>query len=190
MARQAVTLLMLIFTAPTICASTSSTDVRGTARYSLPELSPAFCVQFFRNLELHTMLSKTDRQDSERLGIASVAFAWIPLLPSIPLGVSAIVLGARCDTLVRRNMVSGGVTDLNWRDVNFRCGEILERESVRNATFEGRRRDAINYGIAGIVLSTLSAIAFALLYYFFEIRCCWGCCGTEDSAECEQHSYC
>lgn len=146
-----------------------------------PVTDAAFCVQYRQNLTLHTQLSGQDRHDAGNLGIAAVALSWIPLIPGTALGIAAVVLGARCDTPVRQQMILAGVNDSNWRWLNERCANVLSRNMLRETdgiTFVGARVDAVKLGIAAIGLSALSAIAFALFFTFFEFSCC--CCEIEE----------
>jgi len=165
-----------------------------------PVTDAAFCVQYRSNLTLHSQLSSRDRHDAGNLGIAAVALSWIPLVPGTALGIAAVVLGARCDTSVRQQMITAGANDSNWRWLNERCANVLSREMLKETdgiTFDGARTDAVRLGIAAIGLSALSAIVFAIFFTFYEVSlvnlfscCCCGLCGADvEDHVCPDESY-
>lgn len=157
-----------------------------TAVNAQPTLDTSYCTRFRRDLELHTQLSAVDRRDSYNLGISALTLSFIPTVPSLPLGISAIVLGARCNTRVRERMVYEGVSLENWQSINIQCASILGVDALNNVHFQGSRPEAINLGIASIVLTLLSTAA-VVFFYFYEVTCCCPCCCDtvyDDDCEC------
>lgn len=164
-----------------VLQAVQSLPMRVTSQ-TTPNFTAESCRTFRNDLERHTDLSRIDRRDCVKLGISSLALFWIPVLPSLPLGISAIVLGMRTNTEVRKKMLGYGITLHNWESVNFKCSMILKVSPLRGVTFRGEMKEAIDLGSAGIAL-TISMLVLLIVF----VQCCTvsiSCWGKDDcSAE-------
>lgn len=137
-----------------ICILTRAQDTKNIET----ESSPTFCKLFFEELDSLISIVHTKQKSAIRIGIASLALGWIPILPSIPLGISAIIRGKQCDT----SIVNSGISGDNWKNINAKCAELLKRGSVITSSIEDRCDNAIIFGVIGIVLAILSAFVTVL----------------------------
>lgn len=135
----------------------------------LPRFAAADCRVFRERLSKHTWESFYDRRHAVRLGIASIAL-FLTGIPGIPLGIAAIWLGHRIETNSLEEMISSGVTEDNWKDVNTLCGRLLKERALTDVSFDGKSYRAIILGGLGIGLSLLVLIAQGSFGFLF---CCF-----------------
>ncbi len=141
--------------------------------------SKEFCTEYRRDLELHSAARNLERWDATKLGISGAVLSFIPFAPGIPLGIGAIVLGARGNTDERRKMLAYGIRDHNWKELNIVCANTLQLPALRNVTFDGPKKLAIDLGIAATLISLFSGIVLVVyltLPNHFVCGCIDGCC--------------
>lgn len=165
----------------------TTTIVIASANVILPQtthqisfnLTEKFCVQYRRDLELHSAATKSERRDADKLSVAGLALSWIPFVPGLPLGISAIVFGLRRNTAERRRLFRAGVRPSNWDKLNVECAQTLSLDPLEGVSFEGPQQKAVNFGIAAVFISLVSGLIlvfYITMPYNFECGCVDGKC--------------